>query len=58
MLASDALRLVLVTVVLTSWTSRSIQMWMLDGFALLFGLAACVFLSGPTCSHPAIARGG
>ena len=43
MLASDALRLVLVTVLTLLILAGSIQMWMLYGFALLFGLAAAFF---------------
>jgi hypothetical protein len=40
MLASDALRLMLVTLLTLLILTGSIQMWMLYGFALLFGLAA------------------
>ena len=40
MLASDALRLMLVILLTLLMLTGSIQMWMLYGFALLFGLAA------------------
>ncbi len=43
MLAPDALRLVLVTLLTLLILAGSIQMWMLYGFALLFGLAAAFF---------------
>ena len=43
MLASDALRLMLVTLLTLLILTGSIQMWMLYGFALLFGLAAAFF---------------
>jgi MFS family permease len=43
MLVSDALRLVLVTLLTLLILSGKIEMWMLYGFALLFGLAAAFF---------------
>jgi MFS family permease len=43
MLASDALRMTLVALLTLLILTGSIQMWMLYGFALLFGLAAAFF---------------